>query len=84
MNDKKHWDEEIYQQVLEDICSYVEKRKQDDKTFSLSALKKMIDESYQRRGMDWIGKGHLQFTIESATIAALEQKYVEWNNEQNK
>jgi hypothetical protein len=34
--------------------------------------------------MDWIGKGHLQFIIESATIAALEQKYAEWMKEKKK
>jgi hypothetical protein len=44
----------------------------------------MIDEAYQRRGMDWIGKGHLQFIIESATIAALEQKFVEWKKQEKK
>jgi hypothetical protein len=81
MTDITNWDEETYDRVFDDICGYVEKRKQDDDTFSINDLKQMIDEAYQRRGMDWIGKGHLQFVIESATIAALEQKYVEWNKE---
>ena len=84
MTDNTTWDEEIYDRVFVDICTYVEKRKQDDKTFNLKELKQMIDEAYKRRGMDWIGKGHLQFVIESATIAALEQKFVEWDKEQKK
>lgn len=84
MNSENSWDEETYEHVFEDICDYIEKRKQDDPTFTLDELKKMIDEAYQRRGMDWIGKGQLQFIIESATIAAFEQKFVEWNKEQKK
>jgi len=74
----QNWDEEIYSRVFDDICDYVEKRKQEDSNFSLPELGKMIDEAYIRRGMDWIGKGQLQFTIESATIAALEQQYITW------
>jgi hypothetical protein len=34
--------------------------------------------------MDWIGKGPVQFTIESATVAALEQKLVEWNKQKER
>ena len=78
MTDQDHWDEETYDNVYEDIRDYVEKRKQDDDTFTLHELKKMIDEAYVKRGMDWIGKGPVQFIIESVTIAALEQKYAEW------
>lgn len=82
MTEPKSWDEETYERVFDDICDYVEKRKQDDSSFTIHELKKMIDEAYIRRGMDWIGKGHLQFIIESATIAALEQKHVEWEKQQ--
>jgi hypothetical protein len=84
MTDTTNWDEETYDRVFDDICDYVEKRKQDDISFTLNVLKRMIDEAYQRRGMDWIGKGHLQFIIESATIAALEQKFVEWKKQEKK
>ena len=84
MNSTTDWDDETYDNVFEDICDYVEKRKKDDKSFSLDELKIMIDEAYVKRGMDWIGKGHLQFIIESATIAALEQKYAEWMKEKRK
>lgn len=84
MTDTANWDEETYDRVFDDICDYVEKRKQDDASFTLNVLKRMIDEAYQRRGMDWIGKGHLQFIIESATIAALEQKFVEWEKQEKK
>ena len=82
MNDEQNWDEQTYIQVFHDICAYIENRKQNDQTFTLSDLKKMIDDAYQRRGMDWIGKGPLQFIIETATIAALEHKYVEWTKQQ--
>ncbi len=84
MSDTTDWDDETYDNVFEDICDYVEKRKKDDKTFSINELKIMIDEAYVKRGMDWIGKGHLQFIIESATIAALEQKYAELMKEKKK
>lgn len=84
MTDESSWDEEIYEQVFDDICAYVEKRKQDDTTFTLKDLRRMVDEAYQRRGMDWIGKGHLQYTIESATVAALEHKLVEWGKQKQK
>lgn len=84
MTDNTTWDEETYDRVFDDICAYVEKRKQEDTTFTLNELKQMVDEAYKRRGMDWIGKGHLQFVIESATIAALEQKFVEWDKQQKK
>ena len=84
MSDTTDWDDETYDNVFEDICDYVEKRKKDDTTFSIDELKIMIDEAYVKRGMDWIGKGHLQFIIESATIAALEQKYAEWMKEKKK
>ncbi len=84
MNSENSWDEETYERVFDDICEYIEKRKQDDRSFTLNELQRMIDEAYQRRGMDWIGKGQLQFIIESATIAAFEQKFVEWNKEQKK
>ena len=81
MTEYDQWDEETYDNVYEDIRAYIEKRKQDDKTFNIIELKKMIDEAYVKRGMDWIGKGPVQFIIESATIAALEQKYVEWKKQ---
>lgn len=81
MGDKTSWDEKTYDHVFDDICLYIEKRKQDDDNFTIDELKQMIDEAYQRRGMDWIGKGHLQFVIESATIAAFEQKFVEWRKQ---
>ncbi|MFO8077801.1 MAG: hypothetical protein R6U21_04090 [Thermoplasmatota archaeon] len=84
MNSENSWDEETYERVFDDICDYIEKRKQDDRSFTPNELQRMIDEAYQRRGMDWIGKGQLQFIIESATIAAFEQKFVEWNKEQKK
>ncbi|HMA83632.1 MAG TPA: hypothetical protein VKP59_05320 [Candidatus Thermoplasmatota archaeon] len=84
MIDTANWDEETYDRVFEDMCDYIEKRKQDDTSFTLYELKRMVDEAYQRRGMDWIGKGHLQFIIESATIAALEQKFVEWKKQDTK
>ena len=84
MNDNLNWDDETYDSVFEDICDYVEKRKKDDKTFTIDELKIMLDEAYVKRGMDWIGKGHLQFIIESASIAALEQKYAEWMKKQKK
>ncbi len=84
MNSENSWDEETYERVFDDICEYIEKRKQDDRSFTLNELQRMIDEAYQRRGMDWIGKGQLQFIIESATIAAFEQKFVEWDKEQKK
>ena len=84
MTDNTTWDEETYDRVFDDICAYVEKRKQEDTTFTLNELKQMVDEAYKRRGIDWIGNGHLQFVIESATIAALEQKFVEWDKQQKK
>lgn len=83
MTDEEKWDEEIYEDVFEDICSYIDKRKQNDDSFSIDELKKMLDEAYKKRGMDWIGKGHVQFIIESATIAAMEHKFVEWKKQQN-
>lgn len=82
--DDKNWEEETYNRVFDDICDYVAKRRRNDKSFTIHELKQMIDEAYVRRGMDWIGKGNLQFIIESATIAALEQQFVEWDNEQKK
>jgi hypothetical protein len=84
MTDKISWDEEVYEQVFDEICAYVDKRKQEDNTFTIEGLKRMVDEAYQRRGMDWIGKGPVQFTIESATVAALEQKLVEWNKQKER
>jgi len=84
MTDEEKWDEEIYEDVFEDICSYIDKRKQNDDSFSIDELKKMLDEAYKKRGMDWIGKGHVQFIIESATIAAMEQKFVEWKKQEKK
>jgi len=81
MEEQKTWDEETYNRVFDDICDYVEKRKQDDSNFTIRELQQMVNEAYVRRGMDWIGKGHLQFVIESATIAALEQKFVEWKKQ---
>jgi hypothetical protein len=81
MVDEANWDEDIYEDVFEDICSYIDKRKRMDDSFTIVELKKMLDEAYQKRGMDWIGKGHVQFIIESATIAAMEHKFVEWEKQ---
>lgn len=72
--------EEKYKQVFDNICTYVdEQRKTDD--FRLEDLKKMLETEYVNEGNGWTGKGEVQETATAATIAAFQQKIVEWEKE---
>jgi hypothetical protein len=67
-----------YEEVFEQVCAQCELRRREDPQFTPAALRRLLEAAYHRQGVDWTGKGPLNFLIQSATIAAYEHVLAEW------
>ena len=73
-----HWRGRKYAEVFEDVCARIQHRRETEPDFGIGDLEGLLQSAYVNAGNDWVGKGPVQETIESATIAAYEHLLAEW------
>jgi hypothetical protein len=65
------WRDETYQQVFDQTCESLEAGLRDN-VLSRGDLERLLQAAYTDQGNDWLGRGSLHDTVQSATIAAYE------------
>jgi hypothetical protein len=72
------WRDAKYDEVFAGTHRGLERRRMNDACFSIGDAEGVLKHLYIQDGNDWIGRGELQDTILSATIAAYESFIAEW------
>lgn len=81
MSETTEWEDETYTTVLADEIRFLERRRQNDPSCTLSALEGILKNLYIHEGNNWDGRGAVQSLTMSATIAAYEQFIQSWKKE---
>ena len=81
MSESTEWIDEKYREVFEDELTGLERRRERDPSCTVSDLEGILKNLYIMDGNDWIGRGQVQDTTLSATIAAYEHFIAEWKKE---
>lgn len=81
MSETDKWIDEKFRQVFEEETRGLERRKSNDPSCSLTDLEGILKNLYIMDGNDWVGRGQVQDTTLSATIAAYEQFIEEWKKD---
>ncbi|MCL2720345.1 MAG: hypothetical protein FWD47_03280 [Treponema sp.] len=81
MNDNTDWRDVKYKEVFEEETRGLIRRKQYDSGCTIDDFKAILKNLYIKEGADIDGRGSLQDTILSATIAAYEQFISQYNED---
>ena len=81
MSETTQWIEEKYKQVFEEELLGLERRRAHDPSCTIADIEGILKNLYIMDGNDWIGRGQVQDTTLSATIAAYEHFISEWKKE---
>lgn len=81
MSESTEWIDEKYRQVFEDELLGLERRRERDPACTVTDVEGILRNLYIMDGNDWIGRGQVQDTTLSATIAAYEHFIMEWKKE---
>ncbi len=81
MSESTQWIDEKYQEVFEDELTGLQRRRERDPSCTVADLEGVLKNLYIMDGNDWIGRGQVQDTTLSATIAAYEHFIAEWKKE---
>jgi hypothetical protein len=84
MGASKEWQEIMYQETFEQEMRGLTRRRESDSSCKIEDLEGTLKNLYIMHGSDWEGRGPLQDTIMSATIAAYEHFIAEWKAETGK
>ena len=77
------WDEDLYNEVLQSMINYLDKRRRWDRNFTSEVLRELIDTEYAKQDNAWAGKSPIEGIKDSATIAAFELYLSEWEERGN-
>jgi hypothetical protein len=81
MSETTEWIDEKYSQVFDEELLGLERRKEQDPSYSLSDAVGILKNLYIMDGNDWTGRGFVGDTTMSATIAAYEHFIAEETKE---
>jgi hypothetical protein len=81
MSESTDWIEEKYREVYEEELVGLERRRKNDSTCTLADISGLLHHLYIMEGNDWCGRGQVQETSLSATIAAYEHFIADWKKE---
>ncbi|HHU37330.1 MAG TPA: hypothetical protein GXZ47_08890 [Treponema sp.] len=84
MNETTEWIEEKYQEVFNEETLGLERRRAHDPNCTLQDLQGTLKNLYILDGNNWTGRGQLQDSTMSATIAAYEGFIEKWKKELEK
>jgi hypothetical protein len=66
------WQDQLYKKTFQDEWTGLARRHDAAEDFSVDDLNSLLKTLYDMDGADWLGRGEVQSTILSATIAACE------------
>jgi len=75
------WKDVKYSEIFEQELRGLERRRNADPQCTAEDIEKVLENLYIMDGADWYGRGDLQDTILSATIAAYEHFIAEWKKQ---
>ena len=78
----RDWEERKYREVFEHVCSQLEARRLTDPAFTIQQAEGTLQTAYIDQGNDFIGRGAVVETVQSATIAAYEHVLAQWRDEE--
>lgn len=81
MNQTTEWIDAKYKQVFDEETLGLERRRKNDPNCTLQDLQGVLKNLYILDGNDWTGRGQLQDSTLSATIAAYELFINQWKKE---
>lgn len=81
MSETISWIDEKYRQVFEEETIGLERRRANDTSCTIEDLQGMLKNLYIMDGNDWVGRGQVQDTTLSATIASYERFIDNWKKE---
>lgn len=81
MSETGTWIDEKFRQVFEEETRGLERRRSHDSSCTIADLEGVLKNLYIMDGNDWVGRGQVQDTTLSATIAAYERFIEQWKKD---
>jgi hypothetical protein len=72
------WREVKYQEIFDQEIRGLQRRRESDPACTVADIEGVLQHLYIMDGADWYGRGDVQDTIMSATIAAYEHFIAQW------